>query len=567
MRAWLATTLIALAAAQFSSLQTSVQTGDGVVRVTVRRAGSGEGVPDAIVTLNGTNISEGQAPEPLRTVTDSSGTAVFRNLVIGRYSAHAEAEGYLRMNWEHRTYTAPAADIDSSHKQQDIEIRLAKTSVIAGRIRDAQGNPVAKAQVSAMIRSYRDGRPILANQANTTTNDLGEYRMFSLGPNDYYITAAVRPAYGPVPLRQEAALALLTYYPGVTGISGATPVTVGIGEEREAVDFEIPRIPVYAISGTLLLPASSSPRVERLSGPGGSFYLVPHKASGSDGIGDEFLQVPDVAPRSSVLSTEIPFELRGIPPGSYDVIPVCCQITGQSGRASVAVTSADVRNVRIPVRPNVDIQGRVRVQGDLSSFPWDSVRVALRPLGPMPQSGSLTSSMKPFMEGTDPSMREFTIKGVPEGRFAVVVESLHHDAYISAIQAGPTDLFRANGFDVDGSFNGVIDVVVVAKGGSIRGTVQRGILERGVSVSVSLVPETSKRGIPNLYKRVETSTAGEFHIHGIAPGNYKLFAWATRPPDTAEQNAGFLKPFENLGYLITVTGETPEGIALPLIGK
>jgi len=413
-----------------------------------------------------------------------------------------------------------------------------------------------------MEKTYRWGQPSLTARARATTNDLGEYRMFSLGPAEYYIVVEVGPSYGAASNRRESDPPLVSYYPGVGKISAATPVILGVDEERDAVDFTFTRIPVYTVSGTVVRPpgvqvdASNSIRSNGLQ----SFHVLP-RGEGTDPIDTPFFQMPNLAPQTDPQGSEVPFEIHGIPAGEYDLFPVCCRGSGLSGRASVVVTAANVRDLRILMKPNRDIRGRIRVEGDGdATFRLDQVQVVLRPL----RSTSLGDS---FSGRPDPGTREFTINGVPEGRFEVAVEGIPYDAYVSALQAGPTDLLRNDGFDIGDSFDGVIDVTIAAKGSSIRGKVQRGILERGVGVAISLVPEQSRRGNASLYKRIDTNPTGEFLFRGIAPGNYKLFAWPASPPDSAEQNASFLKPYEDRGYSISVAGADIEGVVLPLIGK
>jgi hypothetical protein len=46
-----------------------------------------------------------------------------------------------------------------------------------------------------------------------------------------------------------------------------------------------------------------------------------------------------------------------------------------------------------------------------------------------------------------------------------------------------------------------------------------------------------------------------------------LFAWPASPPDTAEQNAAFLKTYESLGYSITVTNADIDGVVVPMIRR
>jgi hypothetical protein len=456
-------------------------------------------------------------------------------------------------------YLPPAAVIDSSHKQQDVEVRLAKGAVISGRIRDADGKPLVKARVSAMEKSYLWGRATLTPRAIESTNDFGEYRMFSLHPGEYYIAVEIEPPYIS-PAGRQSAMSLRAYYPGVGTVSVASPVHVNIGEERDAVDFTFTKVLSYTVSGIVIRPPDlpTTNEFERFgrSSERSSFVFLP-RLEGSDPIDAGYLGMRNLAPEPVAPAREVPFELRGVPPGAYELF--CCREAGYSGRVSVLVTS-DVHDLRILMKPDKDLRGRIRVDREVDAgFALDQVGVELRPLSAMPQREVRTR--------VDRATREFTINGVPEGRFAVSVYGIPYDAYVSAIQAGPTDLFRTDGFDVGDSFDGLIDITITPKGGSIRGVVQRGILDKDVGVAISLVPELSRRGNRNLYKRIDTNPSGEFHIRGIAPGNYKLFAWPASPPDTAEQNAAFLKTYESLGYSITVTNADIDGVVVPMIRR
>ena len=68
--------------------------------------------------------------------------------------------------------------------------------------------------------------------------------------------------------------------------------------------------------------------------------------------------------------------------------------------------------------------------------------------------------------------------------------------------------------------------MLVQPGGILHGTVrdQEGGLIPGATVA--LVPDPPYRGAGFRYRSVIADYKGEFDISGIAPGPYKLFAWA-----------------------------------------
>jgi hypothetical protein len=61
---------------------------------------------------------------------------------------------------------------------------------------------------------------------------------------------------------------------------------------------------------------------------------------------------------------------------------------------------------------------------------------------------------------------------------------------------------------------------------------------------------------------------GKFQIHGVAPGEYKIFAWETVLL-TAWQNAEFLSKYESQGSAVSVKVKSIFGLrirAIPISG-
>jgi hypothetical protein len=77
--------------------------------------------------------------------------------------------------------TGRVVTIASGQSIRDLVITMTPTGVITGRVVDEYGDPVADVYVRASLKD---------SVFETTTNDLGEYRLFGLPPGAYTVSAA-----------------------------------------------------------------------------------------------------------------------------------------------------------------------------------------------------------------------------------------------------------------------------------------------------------------------------------------------------------------------------------------
>src|SRR5262249_36605260 len=141
---------------------------------------------------------------------------------------------------------------------ENIRMILTPTAVIYGRVTDREGDAVGGAQVQALKPAYQDGRRVFQPVQNTTTNDLGEYRLFALPPGQYFIlvkppdTRATPPPLGltfaalNLPALFEPYLPW--YFPGTTDVRNASPIALTAGANFGA-DFSITATPKFHIRG------------------------------------------------------------------------------------------------------------------------------------------------------------------------------------------------------------------------------------------------------------------------------------------------------------------------------
>jgi len=152
-----------------------------------------------------------------------------------------------------------------------------------------------------------------------------------------------------------------------------------------------------------------------------------------------------------------------------------------------------------------------------------------------------------FYGRAEPSAQQpglFTESNVPPGDYRLDILNLPIGGYIKSARMGTVDVL-ANGINIGEPDSArPIEVVISTQGAALDGVVLNERREPLSRVTVALVPESSKRLRPELYKASFTDAAGKFRISGIAPGDYSVFAWED-VETSAWKDPDFLQPFEN----------------------
>src|SRR5262249_31003167 len=119
------------------------------------------------------------------------GRFAFTGLGAGRYQITAERQGYLRQNYGARKYSNGGTPLVLAKDQnvRDILFKLSPQSVIAGKVLDEDGDPVANVQVRAWRYGYRNGKKQWTQAGNGQTSDIGEFRVPNLDPGRYLVSA------------------------------------------------------------------------------------------------------------------------------------------------------------------------------------------------------------------------------------------------------------------------------------------------------------------------------------------------------------------------------------------
>jgi hypothetical protein len=118
--------------------------------------------------------------------------------------------------------------------------------------------------------------------------------------------------------------------------------------------------------------------------------------------------------------------------------------------------------------------------------------------------------------------------------------------YVEDVRQGSLSVFD-NGFDISAGTPSPIQVILNSHGSTLEGRTSPG-------AQVALVPST-RRENHELYYTRSADASGNFALHGIAPGEYKLFA-SQNVTFGAYQDPSFLQKHEAEGQLVTIAADS-----------
>jgi hypothetical protein len=437
-------------------------------------ADTGRPVRRATVQVAGDSLPRGQSA-----VTDENGWYVLRNLPAGVYTVSASKNGFVRLFHGQQRPSQPRRRVPLRDGEQlkAIDVYLARGSVITGHVYDEAGEPLVGALVRVARQDHRsDGALVSAGQDRT--DDRGQYRVFGLQPGRYYVSVVPtsglagltdfrgaesirevvdsaletvasnqgRAMAGPGgglgpgmggPMRLAAELAGLegsadnswtpapTYYPGVSNLNEAAPVTVGLSQEAASVDFSVQMVPMARVSGSVVGSDDSQSR-------GAIVMLTPEDGpSLAGGVAAARVQ-PDGT-----------FTMPNVPPGRYLIgargMPGFGG--GRQGAAQAAVAiqpltvmGRDVSNVNLVLGPGASMNGLVRFETSSGETPPDprTITITAAPLERTLFAGSVAA--RPQTDGS------FALAGIAPGRRLIQASGLRRPWTLKAVYADQREI-------------------------------------------------------------------------------------------------------------------------------
>jgi hypothetical protein len=495
---------------------------------------TGEPVRKVKLTLRKRSIdmtpAAGAAPAGI--ASDNEGRFAFEKLEPGTYSLYAERSGFLRQEYGARgnPFMGTPLTLRAGEQMSEVTFKLMPQGVIAGRVLDDEGEPVQHAQVMAMRQTGSGGQARMS--MGVATNDLGEFRVADLAPGRYLLRVMPGPsmfggALTPPPEKEgkKRRQALLpTYYPGVTDVASASPIDVVPGQQVSGISVQLQKGWIYRVSGKLStrLGAGRMAQVMIMPRQRGSMFATSFAGGGSGTV------KPDGG-----------FQIDNVQPGSYYVVATQNEMSGGRpqplGRAAVDVTDQDLEGVTLVPQESVDINGTVRVEGE-KQVSTAGMRLMLIPVEIMPFSAFNAA----VGEGGT-----FQLSRVMTDRYYLNFYGIPQEYYVRAARFGNEDALK--GLQVTGG--GQLEIVLAPGAATVQGLVKQENKPYS-GAFVLLAPEPYGPEKTHLRKFATSDQNGRYEFKGVAPGDYRVYAWHEPQMPTPAQ-AEDLKPFESKSAKIT----------------
>jgi predicted aconitase with swiveling domain len=301
------------------------------VRGSVTATGSKKPLRRVQIRVSGATLNQ-----PRVVNTDVEGRYEIADLPFGRYEVRASRGGYLPMSYGQRFPLEAGKPLELSRQNNDAVVNfvLPKVGSISGHISDEIGDPIAGVAVWATALQYLGGRRRLVPiGTGVRTDESGQYRLGSLAPGDYLVTAITQEKWTVLKPTVQVLGFATTHYPGVTSVTEAQRVRLILSQEAVNIDFALVPGRAAQISGTAL-SGSGQPLQ-------GDVILMQEMR------GQAFSSAAMIT--SSRIRDDGSWILTGVPPGDYSL-----EARGAAGSPNAAEFGVSTVSVR-----GDDIEGQV----------------------------------------------------------------------------------------------------------------------------------------------------------------------------------------------------------------
>jgi hypothetical protein len=481
-------------------------------------------------------------------VTNAEGKFKIERVEPGSYILSADRNGFVRQQYSARqpSTTGATLTITAGQNMKELNFKLIPQAVVTGRVLDEQGEPVLRARIQMLRITSIRGRRQLSPVGMSDSNDLGEFRIHSLAPGKYFLSASpmnrMQMGEGPfinAPTQEQ----ITTYYPASLDEAGSRQIELAGGQTLSALDIRLKESRVFHIRGKLA--ASGATRNFRV-------LALPKERS----LNPAFMFGPNTNTKPDGT-----FDVPGLPPGSYDVLVLANQGPMRTlGKAQIDIAREDVNGVNLSITEGLSIKGKLRIDGDIETVEkkigrkvaFETIRLQFNPI-----DGNYFASIQTpvTQEGA------FHIENASLERFSIGVFGLPPGLWVKAATSGGQDAL-GKGLDLSSGVSAnEVEIVIGVGVGTLKGTVTDSRQQPTPGAMVTLFPDPYNVDRFELFRIGTTDQNGTFSLANVSPGNYKLYAWEAYDPAT-HTDPEFLKKQDSQARRVTVKPDTQEDLTL-----
>ena len=568
---------------------------DAGIEGMIVRFGTGEKLSKAVVELQSMTGQGSQS-----TTTEADGRFYFPQIVPGNYRLLARRDGHWPAEYGQRWVDGPGQvlTIAPGAKLRDVEVVMTPGGVIAGRVTNRDGLPLAGARISAMKPWINQNQRQLRAVQEIVANDLGEFRLIWLMPGRYYISATfvdyapngaaaqlvidpdaevgiangTRSASRPVtskPLGNglaENEVYTPVFFPTIDS-DKAVAIELKQGEEYRGADINVTPVLAFHVRGIVSnVPPPPAPRGNQAAG-GAIPPVPPPPQPGRGGRGMQVALAP-LTPNGALYNTNADgttgqFDFQKVIAGSY--VAYLYQ-NGMTIRSNIDVRNGDVDGVSLPIAAGIDTPIKMTFDGTPPpNLPPISIGRGGNSLMPTLWRNPtiLNAPSMPANPQVDPpaltniSPGDYHVYMTPlftflAGAMPVGVPTQWQSVDVKSIRMGDTDVL-SEGLHLERQSYVPLEIVIGANPGSLQGTVLNDQRQPSVGAVITVFADNPAARIyrTDMYKIASTDTAGRFQLPNLRPGDYRLFAWENVELGTWIDST-FLRIHEDRGVTVRI---------------
>lgn len=519
----------------------------GTARLRGLVVGGENGAPlrRAMVHLSGGDLQEGRF-----TTTSEEGRWELRDLPAGRYQVTAMKAGYVSLSYGQRRPFEEGKPLEVQEAQtvENVNFNLPRGSVIAGRVTDEFGEPVADVMVMAQRYRYFNGRRQLAPISRpSATDDGGNFRLYGLAPGDYYLSASPMGfSFGQS--SDDGTGYAPTYYPGTASAQRADKVTVGIGDEVAGLQFSLVPTRTAKITGTAL-DSRGRPMagafVSVIVQQGDGFNMS--MSAGNQVRDDGTFSLSDVAPG------EYTIQVRNFGDGP----------NAEVASAPISVSGEDISGLALIGTRGTAIRGRVVVDGAQPGRSIESTAVGIMAI---PKEPSMAMMMYFGAESRDRLNDDWTFE----------VRAMTSPVLIRTTRMPPGYSLKHvfwrgqdvtdEGLALKGDTVGDVEVVITARSTTVTGAVLDAAGKQAVDyVVVAFAEDSDKWGHQSRHLALaRPDQQGGFVIKQLPAGRY-LAAALPYIEDGEQADPEFLERLRSVATPFTLGDGDQKALALKVV--
>ena len=437
------------------------------------------------------------------TLTDADGRYELKGLPAGQYAVSATKVNYTwvaRGSDKALGIGAPVTVVDGQ-AIDGLDLKLQRAGVITGRILDEFNEPVSGVQVAVLRLQSVQGKRRLVFGRSTTTNDIGEFRLFGLPPGEWYLEASLNSVEWRD--RSERSVYVETYYPGTGNLAEARKLTIVPGQVLSTLAMTLRPVRAARISGIaydsqgLPLPQANVIAISALT------IVGAQTQAGVDGS----------------------FVLGAVPPGEYTLRADRSPALAESETAMVhlAVTGDDIAGVALIAAPPSRLRGRVLLNSTTGT-------------APRPSTVRITTYMVDGGQGrtwmVDGGQAFATVKD--DSTFEIVLPQGHAVIRLTETAEWRVKRVRLNGIDVtehgfDVPTRGVqsnLDVELTNTVTQLSGIVTTASRDRTRNSVILFAQDPTLWGFPSRYVAQAPADRDGLYRMRLTPGRYYAIALA-----------------------------------------